>query len=77
MRHFATERISMAVQACATARRCLDLTVAWCRDRSTFGAPLATRQVVRHRLAEMPGSPGSRARSSGRSPGWWPPGGSG
>src|SRR5262249_32167987 len=39
--------------ACATARRCLDLTVAWCRLRHTFGAPLATRQVVRHRLAEM------------------------
>jgi acyl-CoA dehydrogenase len=53
MRHFAGERLSMAVQACATARRCLDLTIAWCRRRETFGAPLATRQVVRHRLAEM------------------------
>jgi acyl-CoA dehydrogenase len=53
MRHFAGERLSMAVQACATARRCLDLTIAWCRQRQTFGAPLATRQVVRHRLAEM------------------------
>ena len=53
MRHFASERISMAVQACATAQRCLDLTVAWCRERETFGAPLASRQVVRHRLAEM------------------------
>jgi acyl-CoA dehydrogenase len=53
MRHFAGERLSMAVQACATARRCLDLTIEWCRRRETFGAPLATRQVVRHRLAEM------------------------
>jgi acyl-CoA dehydrogenase len=53
MRHFASERISMAVQACATAQRCLDLTVAWCRQRETFGRPLASRQVVRHRLAEM------------------------
>lgn len=53
MRHFATERISMAVQACATARRCLDLAVDWCRQRTTFGAPLATRQAIRHRLAEM------------------------
>ena len=52
MRHFASERVSMAVQACATAQRCLDLTVAWCRHRRTFGAPLADRQVVRHRLAE-------------------------
>ena len=53
MRHFASERVSMAVQACATAQRCLDLTIAWCRHATTFGAPLADRQVVRHRLAEM------------------------
>ena len=53
MRHFAAERISLAVQAYATAQRCLDLTIAWCRDRNTFGRPLATRQVIRHRLAEM------------------------
>jgi acyl-CoA dehydrogenase len=65
MQHFATERISMAVQACATAQRCLDLTVRWCRDRETFGAPLATRQVVRHRLAET-----ARATTVARSYVW-------
>jgi acyl-CoA dehydrogenase len=53
MRHFASERVSMAVQAYATAQRCLDLTLDWVRQRETFGRPLATRQVVRHRLAEM------------------------
>ena len=53
MRHFQGERVSLAVQAYATAQRCLDLTLRWVRDRSTFGRPLATRQVVRHRLAEM------------------------
>jgi acyl-CoA dehydrogenase len=53
MRHFASERLSMAIQAVATARRCLDLTLAWTKDRETFGRPLASRQVVRHRLAEM------------------------
>jgi acyl-CoA dehydrogenase len=53
MTHFATERISLAVQAYATAQRCLDLTLAWVRDRHTFGRPLASRQLVRHRLAEM------------------------
>lgn len=53
MAHFAAERISLAVQAYATAQRCLDLTLAWCRDRQTFGRPLLARQVVRHRLAEM------------------------
>jgi acyl-CoA dehydrogenase len=53
MTHFASERLSLAVQAYATAQRCLDLTLAWCRERRTFGQPLATRQAVRHRLAEM------------------------
>jgi acyl-CoA dehydrogenase len=53
MTHFAAERLSLAVQAYATAQRCLDLTLDWCRERSTFGRPLASRQVIRHRLAEM------------------------
>ncbi len=53
MRHFAAERLSLAVQAYAGAQRCLDLTVAWCRDRETFGRPLSRRQMVRHTLAEM------------------------
>src|SRR5690606_24907798 len=50
---FAAERLSLAVQAYATAQRCLDLTVAYARERETFGRAIATRQVVRHRLAEM------------------------
>ncbi|MEW2385007.1 acyl-CoA dehydrogenase family protein [Micromonospora sp. NPDC047707] len=53
MRNFASERISLAVQAYATAQRCVDLATRWCRDRETFGRPLASRQLVRHRLAEM------------------------
>ncbi|MEV0001369.1 acyl-CoA dehydrogenase family protein [Micromonospora sp. NPDC050980] len=53
MQQFAAERLSLATQAYATAQRCVDLTVRWCRDRSTFGRPLVGRQVVRHRLAEM------------------------
>ena len=53
MRQFQAERLALAVQAYATAQRCLDLTVAWVRDRETFGRPLASRQVVRHKLAEM------------------------
>jgi acyl-CoA dehydrogenase len=52
MRHFTGERLSLAAQACATARRCLDLAVDWARRRHTFGAPLASRQVLRHRLAD-------------------------
>ena len=53
MGQFAVERLSIAVQASATAQRCLDLTIDWVRSRETFGRPLSSRQVVRHRIAEM------------------------
>lgn len=53
MRQFQVERISLAVQAYATARRCLDLAIAYTRRRETFGRPLMGRQVVRHKLVEM------------------------
>ncbi|MBY8875438.1 acyl-CoA dehydrogenase family protein [Micromonospora sp. PLK6-60] len=53
MQQFGTERLSLATQAYATAQRCVELTIRWCRDRSTFGRPLAGRQLIRHRLAEM------------------------
>jgi acyl-CoA dehydrogenase len=53
MGQFAAERLSLAVQAYATAQRCLDLTLEWIKQRHTFGRPLADRQVVRHRVAEM------------------------
>jgi acyl-CoA dehydrogenase len=53
MRQFVTERLALAVHAYAVAARALALTREWTRARSTFGAPLATRQAVVHRLVEM------------------------
>jgi len=53
MTQFAAERLSLAVQAYATAARCLALTVDWVKIRETFGRPLSGRQVVRHKIAEM------------------------
>jgi acyl-CoA dehydrogenase len=50
---FLAERIGLAAQAYSSAQRCLDLTVAWCRDRETFGRPLISRQAVQNTLAEM------------------------
>lgn len=52
-RHFVTERLSLAVTGYATGERCLRLAAEWARQRSTFGRPLAQRQVVRHTLVEM------------------------
>jgi acyl-CoA dehydrogenase len=51
--NFVSERIGLAVQAYASAQRCLDITVEWCRQRETFGKPLISRQSVQHTLAEM------------------------
>jgi acyl-CoA dehydrogenase len=51
--NFVSERVGLAVQAYASAQRCLDLTVAWCRARETFGRPLIGRQPVQNTLAEM------------------------
>jgi acyl-CoA dehydrogenase len=50
---FVSERVGMAAQAYASAQRCLDLTVDWCRNRETFGRPLISRQSVQNTLAEM------------------------
>jgi acyl-CoA dehydrogenase len=50
---FVSERVGLAAQAYASAQRCLDLTVEWCRNRETFGKPLIARQSVQHTLAEM------------------------
>lgn len=53
MRQFVYERLNLAVHAYATAQRCLDLAVAYARERETFGRPLISRQVIRHKLVEM------------------------
>jgi acyl-CoA dehydrogenase len=53
MRHFVTERLSLAVHAYSVAQRSLDLAASYAAQRVTFGRPLATRQLIRHRLVEM------------------------
>jgi acyl-CoA dehydrogenase len=51
--NFVAERLTLAVQAYAGAKRSLDLAVEWCRQRETFGRPLISRQTVQHTLTEM------------------------
>ena len=53
MRHFQTERLGLAAHAYGVARRCLDLSIAYAAERQTFGRPLTSRQVIRHKLADM------------------------
>lgn len=52
-RNFATERLGLATHGYGIAQRALDLTLAWVRQRTAFGKPLITKQVVRHKLVEM------------------------
>ena len=51
--NFNMERLSMAAQAIAFARVCIEDAASWARDRQTFGKPLSKHQVIRHKFAEM------------------------
>jgi len=51
--NFNMERLSMAAQAIAFARVCIEDAAAWAQSRETFGRPLTRHQVIRHKFAEM------------------------
>ena len=53
MQQFITERLVLAAQSYATARRALDVTIEYAKLRETFGKPLTKHQVIRHKLVEM------------------------
>jgi len=53
MNNFNSERLGMSASACGYARVCYDEALDWARNRVTFGAPLAQRQVIRHKLVDM------------------------
>jgi acyl-CoA dehydrogenase len=53
MLNFNNERIMLAAQAWAFAQLCYEEALAYARERQTFGKPLITRQVIRHKLIDM------------------------
>jgi acyl-CoA dehydrogenase len=53
MENFNGERLLMSAGACAFAQVCFDEALDWARQRQTFGAPLASHQVTRHKLMDM------------------------
>jgi len=53
MRNFNSERLGMSQLAAAYARICYEDALDWARSRETFGKPLVTNQVIRHKLADM------------------------
>lgn len=52
-RNLAQERLAIAVGAVAQARTAIDLTVAYARDRTVFGKPLAQFQNTKFELAAL------------------------
>ena len=53
MFNFNNERLMLAAQAWASAQLCYDEALAYSRERQTFGKPLISRQVIRHKLVDM------------------------
>ena len=53
MQQFVNERLGLAAQGFATAQRALTLAAQYAKERETFGKPLASRQVIRHKLVDM------------------------
>ena len=53
MANFGWERLLMALGAIGAMDVALERTVAFCRERHTFGRPLTAHQAVRHRLADL------------------------
>ena len=53
MQQFVNERLGLAAQGIATAQRALALAAEYAKERETFGKPLASRQVIRHKLVDM------------------------
>lgn len=53
MADFNKERIVICVNMNAMARACLEDAWAYAMDRHTFGQPLFSHQVIRHKLATM------------------------
>jgi hypothetical protein len=47
------QRLKVAASAVGTAQGALDLTVEYITERRQFGEPIATKQAVRHRVADL------------------------
>ena len=46
-------RIGIAAQALGIAQRCLDLSVAYAKERVAFGKPIASLQAIQWKIADM------------------------
>lgn len=51
--NFNQERLALTAIALESARVCLHEAIDWAQQRETFGRALSSRQVIRHKFAEM------------------------
>jgi alkylation response protein AidB-like acyl-CoA dehydrogenase len=59
-------RVALAAEQVGGAQRCLDLGVAYAKERVQFGRPIGSFQAIKHRLAEM-----MVRVEAARSAAWW------
>ncbi len=53
MKNFNSERLGLTAQAWAFGKVCLEESIAYARERTTFGKPLIKSQVIRHKIVDM------------------------
>ena len=53
MNNFNFERIAMIAGMLGMMKICLESSIAYARERETFGRPLIKSQVIRHKIADM------------------------
>ena len=53
MDNFNAERLGLIAQALGMMKLCMRESLAWARERETFGRPLIKRQVIQHKIVEM------------------------
>src|SRR5690606_23378442 len=53
MNNFNLERVGLVAGSLGMMKACLEDSIAWARERETFGRPLISSQVIRHKIAEM------------------------
>lgn len=53
MRQLAQERLSVGISAVAACETALEMTLAYCKERTAFGQPIGSFQNSRFKLAEM------------------------
>lgn len=53
MQQLQEERLFLAVSVITVLEKCINTTIEYCRDRTTFGKPVIENQQIRFRLAEL------------------------